>query len=155
MGLNRLVLAASLVFVAGCVTQPLQQFGNDSLLEQRKLAARFYQKKDYRDALPVYERLVEEIPDDALLHFRLGNLYAHLKQPDRAVAAYRRAVQLNPRMDKAWYNMSVVQLRQAANSLTQMLHYTDPKRPLYQRAMRLSESVVDLLEGRGDATTKR
>ena len=142
---------ASLLFVmllTACVSNPKQpaSAGQD-LLPLRREAASAYQSKDYAKALPLYETLVQRVPTDALLWFRLGNLRARLKQPDQAILAYRRAVELNPALDKAWHNMSILYLRQATNSLTQMLQHTDPRGPLYSRALKLSDGVIRLLEG--------
>ncbi len=121
-------LVLLLFLLSGCVSNPARENGgSDDLLQLRQQAAATYQVHDYQKALPLYERLVEAIPGDALLWFRLGNLRARAAQPDQAIEAYRKAVQLNPALDRAWHNMLILYLRQATNSLTRMLQYADPK----------------------------
>lgn len=112
----------------------------------RHQAETAYQNKDYAAALMAYQRLAERVPDDALVRFRLGNIHARLKQPDDAIEAYRIAITLNPRLSKAWHNMGVLQLRQAANSLTQMVQVTDTSDPLHAKALTLAAGVLKLLE---------
>ena len=75
MKLSALVLL--LFLLSGCVSNPARENGgSDDLLQLRQQAAATYQVHDYQKALPLYERLVEAIPGDALLWFRLGNLRA-------------------------------------------------------------------------------
>lgn len=144
------------LLLSGCMSNPAREdVGKEDLVTLRQHAASTYQEREYTKALPLYEMLVAQVPDDGLLWFRLGNLRTRLKQPDQAIEAYRRAVQLNPRLDKAWHNLSILYLRQATNSLTQMLQYTDPKGPLYPKALKLSEGVVQLLESERAAPSSR
>ena len=148
MRIRALILPLALV-LAGCATSNLREDpGAGDLMELRKEAARVYQEHEYAKALPLYQALVERVPNDPYLWFRLGNVQAYLKQPDPAIAAYREAVRLSPKMDKAWHNMAILYLRQAANSLTQMLQHTDPKGVLYPKAVQLSDGVIQLLEHR-------
>ncbi len=46
--------------------------------------------------------------DNAMVWYNLGNGYARLEQAEPAVAAYQRAVQLNPNWAEAWTNLGTM-----------------------------------------------
>jgi len=76
----------------------------------------------------------------------LGNIYAHLDQPDFAVQAYKESLVRDPRLGKAWHNMGLVQLRQSANSFLQMQTYTgeNPEQQVMAKAM--YEALLELIK---------
>lgn len=51
------------------------------------------------------EGLLAESPDDATLHFGLGNVHFDLGQLDDAVASYEKSVELDPEFLKAYVNL--------------------------------------------------
>jgi len=58
-----------------------------------------FDKKTFRyvtDAEAHLQRLIDREPERAFLWVRLGNLYSHSGQNDRAEAAYQRALELDP-----------------------------------------------------------
>ena len=59
----------------------------------------------YADALPVFEEALRYRPNDARLHFYLGNAALHDDRYERAVAAYRRATELDPGFAAAYHNL--------------------------------------------------
>jgi tetratricopeptide (TPR) repeat protein len=120
--------------------------GSEDLLAVRNEAERLYRAKDYAKALPVYERLVSRVPKDALSWFQLGNTQARLQQNDQAIKSYEKAVQFDPALSKAWHNMGLLQLRQSANSFTQMAQLTREGDPLAGRAITLSQGTLALLD---------
>jgi len=95
--------------------------------------------------LPLYIKLAETVKSDAALWFRLGNVQAHLKLMDQAIKSYELAVQFDSGFSMAWHNMGLIQLRQTANSFTQMLQMIKPNDPLYPRALFLAEGTLKLL----------
>ena len=68
----------------------------------------------------LYKSLVRRMPNDAETWLRLGNLYARNNKPDEAVGAYHRALILDSRDAKAWYNLSIIRMRQAWAALLQV-----------------------------------
>lgn len=74
---------------------------------------------DDRDALRRADRLVEDHPDDARLHFLRGSLLAGIGRPIEAVSALRRAVELAPDFAIARFQLGFFQLTsgEAANAL--------------------------------------
>jgi tetratricopeptide (TPR) repeat protein len=89
-----------------------------------------YASGEWRAAEPHYLALVRGIPQDAANWFRLGNIYARTARPDPAVAAYREAAIRDPSNAKVWFNMGLVQLRQAANSFINMNLNVDENHPM-------------------------
>ncbi|HKJ61299.1 MAG TPA: tetratricopeptide repeat protein [Hyphomicrobiales bacterium] len=124
------------------------QLESDRLLSLKRQAAEAYADDRYAEALPLYQELNREIPNDAQLWLRTGNTYARLNQPQDAIRCYRAALKDDPRLAKAWHNMGIIQLRQAANTFTRMVEFIDPGDPLYQRAIDMSEATLEVLNGR-------
>jgi tetratricopeptide (TPR) repeat protein len=48
---------------------------------------------------------VEEAPDSAAAHFNLGLAYTEVGRVDRAAAAYRKALEIDPDLLQAWVNL--------------------------------------------------
>ena len=123
-------------------------FESERLVSLKRQAAKAYSENRYADALPLYQKLNEEIPDDAHLWLRTGNTHARLNQPQDALRSYREALKYDSKLGNAWHNMGIIQLRQAANTFTRMVQHIDPDDPLYQRAIDMSEATLDALTGR-------
>ena len=111
------------------------------LFELQKQADQAYLNDDYTAAERDYEILIKELPEIALHWFRLGNIYVRTNRPAAAISLYREAVLRDPTYAKAWYNMSIVQLKQTAYSLNEMLLYTDKNDPMYSKARTLLDGI--------------
>lgn len=116
------------------------------LLELRQQAEASYANDDMAASERDYEILVQELPEIAEHWFRLANIYVRTNRPAAALNLYREAVLRDPSYAKAWFNMSIVQLKQTAYSLTEMLLYTDKNDPLYSQARDLLEGIQSLIE---------
>lgn len=64
-------------------------------------------KNDYAAAQADYERYLEQRPNDAAAHFDLGYVYTAQQQKDKAIAEYRKAVELDPKMIQAQLNLGI------------------------------------------------
>jgi cytochrome c-type biogenesis protein CcmH/NrfG len=115
------------------------------LFEVQRLADEAYRKDDLAEGEKHYKTLVKEVPGEPLNWFRLGNIYARTQRPDAAVAAYREALIRDPQLTKAWYNMGVVQLKQAAHSFTQLQIYSEKDRPLYEQSQKVVQGILGVL----------
>jgi tetratricopeptide (TPR) repeat protein len=93
-----------------------------------------------------YEILVREAPIGAENWFRLGNIYVRTDRPAAAINLYREALVRDPNYSKAWYNLSIVQLKQTAYSLTEMLHYTSNDDPLYNKAKIMLDEIQNIIK---------
>jgi len=111
----------------------------------QKLAEDAYAAGNWSAAATQYAALVKKFPQDGALWFRLANAYAHAEQPDRAVAAYREALLQDSGLSKAWFNMGIVQLRQAAHSLMQLESAGTTHDPLRVRATEAYDAIIEIL----------
>ncbi len=62
-----------------------------------KKARRMLLKGNYKPALEQFQRYVEQHPDDSEGHFWVGTAYLELQEPAKAIASFKRAVELNDR----------------------------------------------------------
>lgn len=62
---------------------------------------------NYADAQADYEKYLAKRPNDAAAHFDLGYVFTAQKEKDKAIAEYRRAVQLDPKMMDAQLNLGI------------------------------------------------
>jgi tetratricopeptide (TPR) repeat protein len=116
------------------------------LFELQKQADAAYLNDDLVASERDYETLIKELPEIALNWFRLGNIYVRTNRPAAAIGLYREAVLRDPTYAKAWYNMSIVQLKQTAYSLNEMLLYTEKDDPMYKRAKELLDGIQSIIK---------
>lgn len=135
-----------LLLLGACASQqgPVRLSGN--ALEMRERAEQAYTQGDWLDAEKEYLALTRTVPTESEPWFRLGNIYAHLNRPEQALAAYKEALIRDPKNGKAWHNTGIVQLRQATSSFLALQQVTEADDPLHQRAQKMVESVMQLLE---------
>jgi len=117
------------------------------IVDIEKLASIAYEQNDWVESEKHYSELVRRIPETALYWFRLGNVYTRTQRPDTAIIAYREALVRNPQMAKAWYNMGVLQLKQALNSFEQLQVYVEKDDPLHKQSEALFRGIIDLING--------
>ena len=160
-------LATALV-LTGCAsisfptTQPMPEREVDlvSLNRDAQLAA---ESGETARAEALYKSLVRRMPNDADTWLRLGNLYARNNKPDEAVGAYQRSLIANNREPRAWYNLSVIRMRQAWAAMLQVqaqesLPANDPLRQQAEEVLNQLEKLPFLKEEQrkakagGDAT---
>lgn len=150
---NHVILAVFFVFsLASCSTMPL--IGNSAetdeneidIVELERTADLAYQQNDLVESERQYAELARRMPELALHWFRLGNVFARTQRPDAAINAYREAVLRDPKYTRAWYNMSIVQIRQAANSLNEMQTYAEAEDPLYEQGKKLLDDVLKIIK---------
>lgn len=68
---------------------------------------------NYADAQADYEKYLAQRPNDAAAHFDLGYVFTAQKEKDKAIAEYRKAVQLDPKMMDAQLNLGLSLLSDA------------------------------------------
>lgn len=82
-----------------------------------------YERGDYETAAELLQRAIEKgtvrTPPE-VVHTALGNVYNELERFDEAIAAHKRALEINPRCFEAWNNLGVCyrltdNLEEAAN----------------------------------------
>lgn len=135
-----------LVLLSGC--------GGRDITGVHEEAYRAYQMQDYRAAAEKFEILVQEMPADGELWFRLGNSYARSKMPQQAIGAYQNALLRDPAIEKAWFNMGLIHLHAALKAFVDMQNYVDDETPVGKRGKMIREELFGLL-GSGDGDEKK
>ncbi len=138
-----------LLSLTACATnnqKKTEEQANLNLIEIREQADIAYRDDDLVTSEKNYEILIKELPEEAEHWFRLGNIYVRTNRPYAAISLYQEAVIRDPKFAKAWYNMGIVQLKQTAFSLNEMLIYTDKQDPLYSKAATMLEKIKAIVE---------
>ena len=95
----------SIYFNTGAYAEAINAFKKAIELDQsygwsyNNLAALYARQGHYKDAIPLYQKGLEflgESRDKAMLWNRMGDAYRRLDEHDRAAAAYRKAMELDP-----------------------------------------------------------
>jgi tetratricopeptide (TPR) repeat protein len=147
--INLVVALLLLSFFTGCTPNNIKENEDASstdLLTLREEADVAYQNDDLETGEKHYTILVKEIPEEALHWYRLANIYVRTNRPYPAINLYREAVLRDPKFSSAWYNMGIVQLKQTAFSLNEMLIYTDKNDPLYGKAANMLEKIQAIIK---------
>jgi len=139
---------AALLILAGCATTGGERLPPADLLETREIAEQAYADERYTEALPIYQALAESVPQDAEIWFRLGNIHARLDQPQQAIRAYEETLVRDPGQSKAWHNLGVIHLRNAANAYSQLCANASASDPLCRHAMETLEGLNALIRRR-------
>lgn len=111
-----------------------------------KRADTAYRNDDLKGAAAAYKILIQSRPAEALYRYRLANIYARGKRPEQAIALYREALDQDPAFAAAWYNLSIAQLKQTAQSLSGMLQNIDRDDPLHKRAEAMLRGIEALIK---------
>ncbi|MGH8120934.1 MAG: tetratricopeptide repeat protein [Gammaproteobacteria bacterium] len=137
-----LVLA---LVLSGCNTQTIRESDPAAV---RAHADTAYRNEDWQTAEQDYFFLTRNTSAVAEDWFRLGNIYARTNRPDAAIAAYREALKQDQDNGDAWFNLGMVQLRQATQTFIDMVNHTDVQDPLNLRARYAVTTITELLETR-------
>ncbi|MFW6387320.1 MAG: tetratricopeptide repeat protein [Thermodesulfobacteriota bacterium] len=130
-------VCAGLITLGGCAPSNLE--------ERQRKAYRLYQDKEYAAAAQEFRGLVEHIPRDAELWFRLGNSYTRSQQPQRAIQAYENALLRDPRLARAWYNKGIVHLQQGLKTFVDMHEYADSSDSATKRGLHMRDRLLEIL----------
>lgn len=143
-----ILILASLVSACASIpgTKPGEEEGETDMFELERQADAAYQKGDMTASEKDYLVLVKRMPEEALHWFRLGNIYARTQRPDAAIVAYREAVLRKPDYSKAWYNMGIIQLKEAANTFNEMQVHTHSDDALSIEGKKLLEEILEIIK---------
>ena len=111
-----------------------------------------YAAGDYQAAVRGYERLVEVMPQNAELWFRLANGYVRVGQPDAAVTAYRNALLRDPELGMAWHNLAETHLQMALQAYIEGRKYITVDDPSFNSIKAKQERLLELLGTKEDGS---
>jgi len=115
------------------------------LVEVYNLAAQAYAEKNWTESEKYYVTLTREAPGEAEPWFKLGNIYARTLRPEFAVKAYRETLVRDNRHVKAWHNMAVIQLREAAESFSHVEQLAEEGDALYKKSVKIQHTIDELV----------
>jgi tetratricopeptide (TPR) repeat protein len=153
--MNRETLLTALILctgLAGCSTisesiTPPATIESYDLSSYQKEAEEAYLNNDFARAEELYTQLAEDLPSEKIFWFRLGNIYARTNRPDAAIYSYREAVLRDPEYVNAWYNMGILQLKQSANSFSQMQQFVNEEDSLAVKGKNVLDAITDVIQG--------
>ncbi|SEF39199.1 tetratricopeptide repeat protein [Nitrosomonas ureae] len=123
-----LLIIGCLLILGGCATS--QQKNNnetdslskseDSRLVEAKqlyqLGREYYQKKEYAEAINVYEKSIELMPENYDAYNNLGVIYSILGEDELALHFIKEAIRLAPTLSYLHNNLGYSLLKQGYNS---------------------------------------
>ena len=116
------------------------------LISLRQQADTAYSNNELNTSAVLYEKLIRRVPEEPEHWFRLANIYVRTNRPQEAIDLYREALVRDPKFSKAWYNLSIVQLKQTAYNLNEMLIYTNEDDALYEKAKNLLDGIQEIIQ---------
>lgn len=151
MMISRMVIVVLLMVLAGCtalpVTRQVQPTASvEDLFEIEKLASAAYESSNWLESEKHYSVLVVKDPEQSLYWLRLGNIFARTNRPDASITAYREALIRDPALTNAWYNMAIIQLKQAVYSFNEMQLHVDPEDPVAIQSQKILEGILSLIQ---------
>jgi len=69
---------------------------------------RFYLDKDFKKAIAVFKKIIDEYPDHFEAHYNLGNAYFRMKDFDKAEREYLKVIEIDPSFTDAHENLGVI-----------------------------------------------
>lgn len=146
-----------LIALSGCaqfggtgVTAPAKLRPEDLVALERQAGAA-YDQQDWTTSEQHFIALTKAAPASVEPWFKLGNIYARTNRYALAVRAYGEVVVRDARHSRAWHNMGVIQLRQAAQSFAELEKYALHDDPLAVRGAELEHAIDQLLAPEPDA----
>jgi tetratricopeptide (TPR) repeat protein len=84
-----------------------QQNSSDPLASLLAQAQDALDRKDFAAAIPLLEKISAAKPTEAMPHFELGFAYSGLNKNPEAIAEYRQAISLDPKLAPAHLNLGI------------------------------------------------
>jgi beta-barrel assembly-enhancing protease len=79
-----------------------------NIIIQRELAAHFFERNRYQQALPILQSLRQKHAQDEVVLYYLGRIYQESRQTDQALAAMERVQSLNPAFVEVYHNLGTL-----------------------------------------------
>jgi len=90
-------------------TAPNKEMDDASKVKRLLLTGlRFYLDKDFKKAIAVFKKIIDEYPDHFEAHYNLGNAYFRMKDFGKAEREYLKVIQIDPSFTDAHENLGVI-----------------------------------------------
>jgi tetratricopeptide (TPR) repeat protein len=145
---RQLLLITALVCMGltGCASKPVekQAEGNQQIMQLQANAERAYKMAMLDQAESLYFEVLASVPNYAPAWFRLGNIYTRTGRHDAAIAAYSKSLEFQPGNQKAFYNISLVRIKQSTETLTAATKQGDVNSPIGKQIQALLDALNQL-----------
>ena len=136
-----------LVMLFGCASGiAVKEEPGPTLGQTALLAESAYASSDWLASEKYYSLLVRSGPQQAVHWYRLGNIYAFTNRPDAAIVAYREAIKLEPESADTWYNLGMVQLRQAIYTFGQLQLHQGNNQDTAEQGSKILKILLELIQ---------
>jgi protein O-GlcNAc transferase len=108
-------------------------------------------RNDYAAALPLLQKIASAKPNEALPHFELGFAYSGLRKNPEAIAEYRQAISLDPKLAPAHLNLGVSLLDSDPAAAMESLRRAIELLPGQPRPLYLLAEALELTGKRSEA----
>lgn len=111
-------------------------------------AQSYYDRALYSDAERVLLSLSEQANDNYDVHFMLGNIYVRTGQYPAADRMYRRCINIDSSVAKAWYNLALLKVKEAVSLADEGYQRTAVDNPEYERNfLLLKDGLITAITG--------
>ncbi|MBQ0794637.1 tetratricopeptide repeat protein [Zhongshania sp.] len=111
-------------------------------------AQSYYDRALYSDAERVLLKLSERVEDNYDVHFMLGNIYVRTGQYPAADRMYRRCINIDSSVAKAWYNLALLKVKEAMSLADEGYQRTAVDNPEYERNfLLLKDGLITAITG--------
>jgi tetratricopeptide (TPR) repeat protein len=117
------------------------------LLELARQAESAYQQGLWADAAVLYESVLQSVPQDPYLWFRLGNTLTRLGHYLQAIQAFESSLQRDSSQPKPWFNLSTTYLLSAQMATLGALGAVPADHPAHGTLQGRLDALSQLLQG--------
>lgn len=103
--LPALLVAGACLTIPGALRAAPTSAATDSVESMYTRAGQFYAQQKYREAIPLFQRVVELDPRHGNAHALLGGAYLQLGDYPQAISAFERAIQLDEGIKLAYLGL--------------------------------------------------
>jgi len=135
-----------IVLLTGCAAVGTKKQVPDTNWQQTESrATAAYTSSNWSESEKYYSLLVTSPGQKPEYWYRLGNIYAFTNRPDAAVVAYREALRQNPELAEAWFNLGIVQLKQATYSFGQLQLHNSKAMDTGEQGKKILQGILELM----------
>jgi len=139
------IIAFLFLGLSGCTTTKTDvPEGNQQIMQIQANAERAYKMAMLDKAESLYFEVLASVPNYAPAWFRLGNIYTRTGRHDAAIAAYSKSLEFEPDNQKAFYNISLVRVKQSTEALSAATKHGDINSPIGKQIQALLDALNQL-----------
>lgn len=145
--LIRTVLLSLYLALAGCAAAPRQPSTQGDLRTRLERADQALREARLTDAEILYRELTLTHPQLPEVWLRLGNIYARQSQLEAAMRSYKDGMHYASADGRLWYNLALVELKQAIQTLETSSTVLPADSPYRARIQQLHDALLSVSGG--------